>query len=81
MQVNVRVSVNSLCTVYVNFCTRRCWHSTKQARTVSEIPPASPADVDHADTFNGHTVQIQPTDVDQTPSWTHGTDITCSSKL
>ena len=56
MQVNVRASVNSLCTVdmYVRYCTRRCWYCTKQARTVSETPPAappSPADVEPADTF------------------------------
>ena len=56
MQVNVRASVNNLCTVdiYVMYCERLCWYCTKQARTVSEKLPASPpspADVDHADTF------------------------------
>ena len=76
MQAEVRASVNTLCTVdiYVRYCTRRCWHCTEQARTVSETPPAappSPADVDHGDTFmdtryrcrscrhlHGHTVQM-----------------------
>ena len=58
MQVNVRASVTSLCTVdtYVRYCTRRRSYCIKQARVVSEKLPASPpspADVDHGDTFMG----------------------------